>query len=139
VANWAWVTRLHRAIYVASGGRIGAKLAGMQMLLLTTRGRKSGLPRTLPLACFRDGDDWIVVASNNGQDGDPAWWLNLAANPEARIRIGRDERPVRAHRAEGEEHDRLWPWLKEQNPFYAKYEERTDRRIPVVILRPTSP
>jgi deazaflavin-dependent oxidoreductase (nitroreductase family) len=138
MANWAWVTRLHRSIYAASGGRVGAKLMGMQMLLLTTRGRKSGIERTLPLACFRDGDDWVVVASNNGQDTDPAWWLNLEANPEARIRIGREEIAVRALRAEGEDHDRLWPWLKQVNSFYGKYEERTSRRIPVVILRPNA-
>jgi deazaflavin-dependent oxidoreductase (nitroreductase family) len=139
VANWSWVTRVHRAVYQATGGRVGSRLMGMHMLLLTTRGRRSGLERTLPLACFPDGDDWVVVASNNGQDRDPAWWLNLVANPEARIRIGREEKRVRAIRAEGEAYARLWPWLKQQNPYYEGYQAATERPIPVVILRPLSP
>lgn len=136
MANWEYITRIHRWIYRKTGGRLGAKLLGMHMLLLTTRGRKSGEERTIPLACFPDGDDWVVVASNNGQDRHPGWWLNLRARPEARIRVGREEKRVRAIRAEGEEHARLWPWLKQQNPMYAKYEQKTDREIPVVILRP---
>lgn len=128
--------RVHRALYRASGGRLGARLAGLDMLLLTTTGRKSGEPRTQPLACFADGDDWVVVASNNGQDRHPAWFLNLEACPDARIQIGREERAVRAHVAEGEERERLWPWLKDRNPFYGRYEQKTERRIPVVVLRP---
>lgn len=136
MASWAFVGRIHRAIYRASGGRVGARLAGLDMLLLTTTGRKSGEPRTQPLACFADGDDWVVVASNAGQDRHPAWFLNLQASPEARIRIGREERAVRAHVAEGAERERLWPWLQERNPAYARYERRTERQIPVVILRP---
>jgi len=136
MANWGWVGRIHRAIYRASGGRVGARLAGLDMLLLTTTGRKSGEPRTQPLACFPDGDAWVVVASNAGQDHHPAWFLNLQANPEARIRIGREERAVRAQVAEGAERERLWPWLKQRNPAYARYERSTERRIPVVILRP---
>lgn len=136
MANWDLFTRLHRTVYRASGGRLGAKLMGMQMLLLTTTGRKSGEPRTIPLACFPDGGDWVVVGSNNGQDRAPGWWLNLEANPEARIRIGREEKCVRAIRAEGAEYARLWPWLKQQNPMYSKYEEKTAREIPVVLLRP---
>ena len=136
MANWAWVGRIHRAIYRASGGRVGARLAGLDMLLLTTTGRRSGEPRTQPLACFADGDDWVVVASNAGQDRHPAWFLNLEACPDAQVRIGREAWAVRAHVAEGEERERLWPWLKERNPAYARYEQRTERRIPVVILRP---
>jgi deazaflavin-dependent oxidoreductase (nitroreductase family) len=130
-----WVTRIHRAVYERSGGRLGARLAGLEMVLLTTTGRKSGLPRTLPLACFRDGDDWIVVASNDGQDHHPAWWHNLRADPRARARLGREVRDVVAHEAEGAERERLWPWLEQQNPAYARYARKTERRIPVVVLR----
>ena len=139
MANWQWFTKLHRAAYRASGGRIGARLAGLDMLLLTSVGRTSGLERTIPLACFRTGDDWIVVASNNGQDRHPGWYLNLQKNPDARVRIGREERRVRAIVAEGEERARLWPWLRRENPMYAKYEQNTKREIPVVILRPADP
>ncbi len=134
MADWAWFSRLHERIYRRSGGRWMARLAGIDMLLLTTTGRRSGEPRTTPLACFADGDDWIVVASNNGQDLDPAWWLNLEARPEASVQLGPERFAVRARRAEGEERARLWPWLVERNPAYARYARRTAREIPVVVL-----
>ena len=135
MANWAWFTKLHRSVYEKTDGRLMARLGGLDMLLLTTTGRKSGQERTLPLACFQDGDDLVVVGSNNGQDRPPAWWLNLQAKPEGRVRFGREVFPVRAERATGAEHERLWPWLKQQNPQYAKYENRTEREIPVVLLK----
>jgi len=136
MANWDWFGRIHRAVYRASGGRVGARLAGLDMLLLTTTGRKSGEPRTQPLACFADGDDWVVVASNGGQDHHPAWFLNLEACPDAHIQVGSEQRAVRAQVAEGAERARLWPWLVERNPIYGRYAKRTGRRIPVVVLRP---
>ena len=71
MANWAWVTKWHTRVYRGTDGRVGARLAGIPMCLLTTVGRKSGLPRSLPLACFERDGSWIVVASNNGQDHDP--------------------------------------------------------------------
>jgi len=138
MANWAWFTRLHRWAYEKSGGRLMSRLAGLDMLLLTTTGRRSGLERTLPLACFEHGDALIVVGSNNGQARDPAWWKNLQANPEARVRFGREEFPVRAELARGSERERLWEWLKQRNPLYARYERRTSREIPVVVLRRVS-
>jgi len=115
---------------------VGARLAGLDMLLLTTTGRKSGEPRTQPLACFADGDDWVVVASNGGQDHHPAWFLHLEACAAAQIQVGSEQRAVRAQVAEGAERARLWPWLVERNPIYGRYAKRTGRRIPVVVLRP---
>jgi len=138
MANWEWVTKVHRAIYQRTDGRVGARLAGLPMCLLTTVGRKSGLPRTLPLACFPDGNDIIVVASNGGQNHDPAWWLNLKEQPEAEVQLGREHRQMTASRATTEEHARLWPWLMQHNPAYARYEQRTSREIPIVILRDRS-
>jgi deazaflavin-dependent oxidoreductase (nitroreductase family) len=135
MANWKWFTRLHRAVYRATGGRIGARLAGIDMLLLTTVGRTSGRERTIPLACYPKDDDLIVVASNNGQEHHPGWWLNLERHPEAVVRHGREEFRVRAIPAEGEERERLWPWVKRENPMYARYEQKTSREIPVVTLR----
>lgn len=134
MANWSGVTAVHRALYRATGGRLGARLAGLDMLLLTCRGRTSGRPRTVPLACFPEGGDWIVVASNNGQDEDPAWWRNLQADPAARITLGKESWNARARLASPEERDRLWPWLCERNPAYRRYERKTTREIPVVIL-----
>jgi deazaflavin-dependent oxidoreductase (nitroreductase family) len=105
------------------------------MLLLTTVGRRTGRERTLPLACLADGDDLVVVASNDGRDQHPAWWRNLEANPEARVRFGREERRVRAHLATPEERARLWPELTRRNRHYERYARKTERAIPVVILR----
>jgi len=138
MANWEWVTKVHRAIYQRTDGRVGARLAGLPMCLITTIGRKSGLPRTLPLACFPDGNDIIVVASNGGQNHDPAWWLNLKEQPETEVQLGREHRQMTASRATAEEHARLWPWLMQQNPAYASYRKRTLREIPIVILRDRS-
>jgi deazaflavin-dependent oxidoreductase (nitroreductase family) len=135
MANWSWFTKLHGRIYEKTDGRLMARLAGLEMCLLTTTGRKSGQPRTLPLACFRDGDDVIVVGSNNGQDHDPAWWLNLQANPEAAVRLGRERFRARAELATGAERERLWPWLCEKNPVYPRYAKKTQRQIPVVVLK----
>ena len=135
MANWDLIGRIHKAVYEKTDGRIGANLAGLRMLLLTTTGRKSGKQYTTPLACFSDGDDLIVVASNNGQDHHPAWWLNLEHTPEVDVRYGREQRRVRAETATEDERARLWPWLVQRNPPYARYEKRTEREIPVVILR----
>lgn len=134
MANWEWFTKLHRAVYRKTGGRIGARIGGTDMLLLTTTGRKTGLERTIPLACYPRGDDIVIVASNNGQDRHPGWWLNLQKNPDAKVRFGREDRRMRAREATGEERDRLWPWLVEQMPRYAQYEQKTSRLIPVVVL-----
>lgn len=135
MASWQWFGNAHRAIYRMTKGRIGASLAGRPMLLLTTTGRKSGEPRTTPLSYLRDGDDCVVVASNNGGDRHPAWWLNLDASSGARVEVGSDGWAVEAVRAEGEAYERLWPMLVEYNPQYAGYQAKTSREIPVVILR----
>jgi deazaflavin-dependent oxidoreductase (nitroreductase family) len=135
MATWDWFGRAHRAVYERTGGRIGARMAGIDMLLLTTIGRRSGRARTLPLACLPDGNDLVVVASNSGQAKDPAWWLNLRENPEAEVRLGRERFRVRAALATPEERERLWPRLKRHNRSYARYERMTSREIPVVVLR----
>jgi deazaflavin-dependent oxidoreductase (nitroreductase family) len=139
MASWQWFGNAHRAIYRMTRGRIGAKLAGRPMLLLTTTGRRSGEARTTPLSYLRDGDDCIVVASNNGSDRHPAWWLNLEAHAEARLTVGREEWAVDALVANDEEHTRLWPMLLDYNPQYAGYKAKTQRVIPVVILRRRNP
>ncbi len=138
MASWHWIGRIHRDVYRASGGKLGGRLAGRDMLLLTTRGRRSGEPRTTPLSYLADADDFVVVASNNGAPADPAWWLNLAADPAAEIQVCGERYAVRAHRAESEEHARLWTLLVAYNPPYARYAERTARAIPVVVLTVTS-
>lgn len=105
------------------------------MLMLTTRGRRSGAARSVVLAYLPDGENLVVVASNSGSDHHPAWWLNLRDVPDATVQVGPGTRRVRAALATPAERVRLWPVLKATNPFYARYEQRTRREIPVVILR----
>lgn len=133
---WRVTGRLHTRIYRLTGGRVGHAAGRITNLLLTTRGRRSGEERTVPLAYVADGERWVVVASNGGADRHPAWWLNLRSTPDASVQVGARRVPVRGREATGEERARLWPDLKAINPFFAQYEQITDRRIPVVILEP---
>jgi F420H(2)-dependent quinone reductase len=128
---------LHKALYRASGGRVGARIWGLSVLLLTTTGRKTDKLRTTPLCFLPDGDDLVVVASNGGMDWFPSWWLNLLHEPRATIQVGRTERTVRAREATSEERARLWTEVTRIAPGYLKYQQRTRREIPLGILQPT--
>ncbi len=132
--TWA-VSRIHRAFYRASGGRAGSRLQG-PVLLLTTVGRKSGRPRTTPLFYLSQGPGWAVIGSNAGDPRHPQWWLNLKANPNAAVQIKSDKFSVQTREASGEERDRLWLGFLDMYPGYQKYEQRTNRRLPIVVLEP---
>jgi len=125
---------VHPRLYRWSGGRIGRKIWGLPVLLLTTTGRKSGLPRTRALMYLPDGDAFVVIASNLGDARHPLWWLNLKANPEATVLVGREETAVRAREAQGEERERLWAAVVAIAPTYDAYKAATGREIPVVVL-----
>jgi len=125
---------LHTVVYRLSGGRLGGKMGSLRILLLTTTGRKSGQPRTVPLVFFEDGERLVVIASKGGDPRDPHWWENLKRAPDAEVQVGRERRRVRARLASPEERSRLWPRVKRENPAYAEYERRTSREIPVVLL-----
>lgn len=131
-----WVTKLHVAAYRATEGKIGGRMMNSPVLLLLTTGRKSGKERTTPLLYLRDGVNYIMVASNGGTAGDPAWWLNLQRDPEAIVEVGGRTLRVRAEEVKGEEKRRLWTRLVEMYPLYESYQRRTDREIPVISLRP---
>jgi len=132
-----WIlSRIHRAIYRVSGGRVGGSFGKAPVLLLTTTGRKSGRLRTQPLLYARDGDRYVVIASKGGSPTHPLWYLNLRASPAAEVTIGRLSQRVRASDAEGEERERLWRAVTDLYSGYDKYAERTSRRIPVVVLSP---
>jgi len=120
-----------------SGGRILGTVAGMPVLLLTTTGRRSGKARTTPLTFFRNGNDLVVVASNGGSDRAPNWWLNLQHDPRAVVEIGQDEIAVTARAAPAEQRERLWVEITATYAGYARYQEVTERRIPVVLLSPS--
>ena len=124
-------------LYRVSGGRLGNKFThGAPVFLLDTKGRKSGEPRTAPLIYLQDGDDYVLVASKGGMSHHPAWYLNLEANPECEVEIGRARSPMRARRVSDEEKATLWPRLLAIYPDYDDYQARTDRNIPVVRLSP---
>jgi F420H(2)-dependent quinone reductase len=130
------MSRTHSGVYRASGGRLLGRVVGMPVLLLTTSGRRSGKPRTAALTYFRDGADLVVIGSFGGSDLPPAWWLNLQRDPHASVVIGGTTSWVTARAATAEEHDRLWPLVTTTHPGYARYQERTARLIPVVMLMP---
>ena len=133
------LSKVHILLYRGSGGRIGNRMAGMPILLLTTIGRRSGKRRTVPLGYLRDGPDYVLIGSNGGQDEHPAWILNLRTNHQATVQIGRTRVPVVAEDADSERRSRLWAELVGQAPIYEGYRKRTAREIPVVILEPRIP
>ena len=128
------VTRVHRSIYIASGGTIGGRLLWIRVLLLHNIGRKTGLLRKTPLLYVEDGPDWVIVASNGGADHHPAWLHNLADRPKARIQVGRTEVEVTWRKATPSECERLWPKLTRAYPFYPAYRRKAKREIPLVVL-----
>jgi F420H(2)-dependent quinone reductase len=129
---------LHRSVYRLTGGKIGGQIVKLPVLLLTTTGRKSGRPRTQPLAYTRAGDGYAVIASKGGAPQHPLWYLNLRANPLAQVTVGRETREIRARDAEGEEREWLWRALADVHPGYDKYAQKTNRRIPVIVLEPAA-
>ncbi len=130
------VSSFHTFLYRLTAGHFGRRLQGAPVLLLTVTGRKSGLRRTKPLLYLQEGDDFVVVASNGGQDWDPHWWTNLKANPSAEVQVGKRIVSVRAERANEEERTRLWPLVTHMYSGYARYQKRTRREIPLVKLHP---
>jgi deazaflavin-dependent oxidoreductase (nitroreductase family) len=127
---------LHRALYSLSGGRIGSRIWGLEIVLLTTTGRRSGRARTVPLCSLPDGESFVVIASYGGLDRSPSWWLNLRHDPRATVRVGRVTHHVVAREAVLAERERLWAELTARAPGYLGYQRRTARRIPIVLLDP---
>jgi deazaflavin-dependent oxidoreductase (nitroreductase family) len=134
--NWLPFTRAHCAVYRATRGLIGANLLGMQMLLLTTRGRKTGLRRVLPLAFVEYKGDFVVVASNGGSETAPAWWLNLRDAATAEVQVRGETFEVSWSEAPEKERMEYWRKLQAAVPAYRVYRFRTQREIPIVLLRP---
>jgi len=128
--------RLAVVLYRWSGGRIGGRTHGLQVLLLRTTGRRTGRKHTVPVGFFRYEGAYVVTASNGGQGTNPAWLLNLRSDPAITIRIGRRESRAAATEAPTELRDTLWGELMQIAPGYARYEQRTSRRIPMILLRP---
>lgn len=140
----AWI-KDHLSRYLATDGADGylwdASLGGgkglVPTLLLSTIGRNSGKVLTLPLIFGRSGADYVVVASKGGAPAHPAWYLNLEANPKVELQVKAEKYTALAHTAKGEERAALWRKMVEIYGPYAQYQTKTDRQIPVVVLKPT--
>ena len=128
--------KIHRWMYEASDGRVGAKSSQGPMLVLSTVGRRTGQPRSTPLLYMRDGEDFVVVASNGGRPQPPAWYLNLQVEPKATVRDGRRTLGVVAETPGPEEREALWRRLHEFYAGWSHYQTLTDRELPVIRLRP---
>jgi F420H(2)-dependent quinone reductase len=138
--SWPLLRRLmggHTLAYRATGGLIGHRFPGSPpVLLLDHVGARSETRRTSPLVYGRDGENVILVASKGGYPKNPAWFHNLAANPDTTIQIGSSRSDVRAHVADAAERERLWPLVVGVYAGYADYQLRTEREIPLVVLEP---
>ena len=128
---------LNVLVYRLSHGKwMGRFPSGAPVCLLTTKGRKSGRWRTVPLLYLADGKDFIVVASQGGRPQHPGWYLNLEADLSGELTIGSRRLRVTARRVSEEENAQLWPRLVKLYPPYQEYQRRTRRLIPVVRLSP---
>jgi F420H(2)-dependent quinone reductase len=132
------LTRLHASVYVWTGGRVVGRWFGLAILVLETVGRRSGELRRVPVAYLPHGEDIVVVPANGGAQRPPAWWLNLLAAGDAIAVLGRERLCVRPHKATGAERERLWRRFAAVSPV-DRYQGRTSRRIPVVVLTRAEP
>ncbi len=126
--------QLHLTIYLWSKGRIGNLIRGLPILVLTTKGKKTGLTRKNALMYLPHGKDFVVIASNLGDEKHPGWWINLTAKPTASVQIRDSHYKVHAREATGTEREQLWQAIAEKSSDYEQYRTWTSRRIPVVIL-----
>jgi F420H(2)-dependent quinone reductase len=138
-----WFVRLawsvHRALYRVTGGRVGlwpARANRWGAMRLTTTGRRSGRERSVIIAYLEDGPNLIAMAMNGWADGEPAWWLNLQAHPDAIVDLGDGRRTVTARAAEGDERSRLWARWRELNTKLDGYAALRSSETAVVILEP---
>ena len=130
------VTRAHAWVYRRTHGRLGARLGAMPQVLLTTRGRSSGQPRTTPLTGIPYGTGVLLVASDGGKPEHPHWYRNLQAEPRVLVQRGAQATAMRARTLDADERARLWPVAVATYAGYATYQARTDREIPLVLCEP---
>ena len=123
-------------LYERSGGRDGTTLRGMPVVVLTTRGARTGNIRKTPLMRVEHEGSYAVVASQGGAPAHPQWYYNLLAHPQVQLQDGPDTLDLVARELDGEERELWWKRAVEAFPDYADYQIRTDRRIPVFVLEP---
>ena len=140
---WAGIERrfmqFHEALYVRTDGRVGHRLIGVPTLLLRTNGRRTGLPRTAALVYAQDGGCYVLVASNHGYDRPPGWFVNLQADARVTVQVGRVwvVGIAAVVSEEDPDYERLWKLVNLTNhDRYDRYQSRTARPIPLVVVRP---
>jgi deazaflavin-dependent oxidoreductase (nitroreductase family) len=126
----------HVRKYEETDGKVGHDWNDTQILILHAKGRTSGAVRKVPLIYGRNGDDYLLVASKGGANEHPGWYLNLVAHPDVKIQVWADVFDVTARTATADEKKRLWPIMTKEWPDYDKYQGRTERDIPLVVLTP---
>ena len=129
--------KFHQGVYDGTGGLIGHRMLVVPCLLLRSTGRRSGQQRTAALVYAKDGDDFVVVASNGGTDRPPGWYFNVKEKPEVEVQVGRYTTPATARVVEkgDADYERLWRLANDNNRHrYEGYQKKTDRPIPLVVL-----
>jgi F420H(2)-dependent quinone reductase len=131
-----WFMAINAFLIRISKGRIGGKLGTQTVLILHTVGRKSGQPRSIPIAYFFHEGKYLIVESNWGKDNHADWYFNLRKNPQASIEVNGEMIKVNATFAEGEEYTRLWSYVTKKHPPYLDYQKMTERKIPIAVFVP---
>ena len=131
-----YFSRIHRTILLMSNGRFMNKLVGLNMLLLSTTGRRTGQIKDTPLLYLEDKGTYYCVASFGGNDRHPQWFMNLVAHPRVQLLVRQRRFAATAYVTSGEERNEAWRSLTKYYPPFAKYQDRTNRIVPVVRLDP---
>jgi len=118
----------------ANGGKVGGQMENIPLLLVTMKGAKSGRTITLPLAYSKDGNRFVVIASYAGAPHNPSWYHNLVAHPDVTIELGGEKFQAKVSIAQGAERDRLFKQQADQLPIFNEYQQKTTRRIPVIVI-----
>lgn len=139
ILDWKIFGKIHTVVYRLSGGRLGSRMGWIDVALVETVGRKTGQLRCVPIACYPYRDSIVVSASNSGKDSHPVWYLNMQANPQVTVQLGRERyRAIAEEVAEGER-EALWKTIVQMNKHQGEYLAQTRRKIPLVWLRRVVP
>ena len=133
--SWKHFGAVHKFFYRLTGGRIGARMGWIDVALIETTGRKTGQPRSAPIACYPYRDSIVVSASNSGKETHPVWYLNMQANPEVTVQIGKERYRATAEDVADSEREALWEKIVQLNKHQGEYLEKAQRKIPLVWLR----
>ncbi|MBK8417923.1 nitroreductase/quinone reductase family protein [Candidatus Villigracilis saccharophilus] len=135
--NFVVFIGFHVFMYRLTGGKFGGEMRGFKVLILTTKGRKSGKILSAPLGYFERDGGYIIVASNNGASNSPSWYHNIKANPDdVKIQVKDKKMKVKPEIILGEARRPLYDWIVSIAPNYGEYEKTTTREIPLVFLKP---